>query len=103
MLGAVDDALKSAAEGGTKTSERVDEKFDTAIKVLDKYHAEHHPERSASKLSERMEEARKIDRSSLTVLNRLKETFRVREKFVPLLWHILIPSISSLLSQNRRG
>jgi len=78
VLDVVDDALKSAAEGGTKISERVDEKFETAIKVLDEYHVEYHPERSASKLSERMAEARKNDRSSLTILNRLKETFRVR-------------------------
>lgn len=80
MLDVVDDALKSAAEEGTKTSERVDKKFDTAIKVLDEYHVDYHPERSASKLSEGMAEARKKDRDSLTILNRLKEAFRVRGK-----------------------
>jgi hypothetical protein len=99
VLGVVDDALKSAAEEGTKTSERVDEKFETAIKVLDEYHVEYH--KRSSGLSERMTEARKNDRSSLTILNRLKETFRVREELVPSLCPILIP-ISSQFSRNRR-
>jgi hypothetical protein len=78
VLCIVDDALKSAAEGGTKISERVDEKIVTAIKVLDEYHVEYYPERSASNLRNRMAEARQTDQSSSTILNRLKETFRVR-------------------------
>jgi len=102
VLDVVDDALKSAAKEGTKASERVDEKFEAAIKALYEYHVEYYPERSASNLRDRMAEARKNDQSSSVILNRLKETFRVREELVPLLCRILIP-ISSQLSQNRRG
>jgi len=83
VLDVVDDALKSAAEEGTKTSVRVDENFEAAIKALDEYHVEYHPERSAPNLRGRMAEARENDESSSTILNRLKETFRVREKFPP--------------------
>jgi hypothetical protein len=81
VLDVVDDALDSAAKEGRKTSERVDEKFKVAIQVLDVYHTGYH--KRPSGLPERMAEAREIDQSSSTIMNRLKEVFRVREKFAP--------------------
>ena len=85
MLDVVDYALSSAASQGAtrKSSEQVDKNFEAAIKALDEYHVEYHPERSPSNLCDRMAEARENDQSSLTILNRLEETFRVREKFPP--------------------
>jgi hypothetical protein len=100
VLYVVDDALESAARDGTKASKRVDEKFEAAIMALDEYHVEYHPERSASNLRDRMAEARENDQSSSTILNRLKETFRVREKSLPFV-AILMQSIPSQLNPNR--
>jgi hypothetical protein len=76
VLKVVDGALKSAAEEGRKTSERVDEEFKEAIQVLDVYHMRYH--KRPSELPERMTVARKIDQSSLTIMNQLKGAFRVR-------------------------
>jgi len=100
VLDVVDDALKSAAEEGTKTLEQVDKKFEAAIMALDEYHVEYHPERSASNLRDRMAEARENDQSSSTILNQLKEKFRVREKSLPFV-AILMQSIPSQSNPNR--
>jgi hypothetical protein len=78
VLEVVDHALESAAKEGTKTSERVDENFEAATKVLDEYCMENHPERPASNLRHRMAEAMEKDKFSSTILNRLKERFPVR-------------------------
>jgi hypothetical protein len=78
VLDVVDHALESAAKEGTKTSERVDENFEAAIKTLYEYHVEYHPEHPASNIRDRMAGAREKDKSSLTILNRLKGRFPVR-------------------------
>jgi hypothetical protein len=85
VLYVVDDALSSAANERAilKSSEQVDKNFEAAIKALDGYHVKYHPERSPSNLCDRMAEARENDQSSSATLNRLKETFCVREKFPP--------------------
>jgi hypothetical protein len=55
--------------------------------MLTGYGRNYHPEEA---VAERMEKAEEEDKSSLKVLNRLKETFRVREELTPLLRRILI-------------
>ena len=87
MLQAVDDALKSAAEAGIKTSEGADTAFKNAVNMLTDYGRNYHPEEA---VAERMEKVKKADNSSLKILNRLKETFAVREELMPLLRRILI-------------
>jgi hypothetical protein len=87
VLQAVDDALKSAAEAKNKTSDGADEAFESAVSMLKDYGRTYHPRQPVEK---RMKEAEKEDKSSLMVLNRLKETFRVREVLTSLLRRILI-------------
>ena len=92
MLQAVDDALKSAAEEEKKTSNGADKAFKNAVDMLKDYGREHHPKEA---VAERMEKAEEEDKSSLKVLNRLKESFRVREKLTFLLRRILIPILTA--------
>ncbi|KAI0268972.1 hypothetical protein BGY98DRAFT_1017489 [Russula aff. rugulosa BPL654] len=75
LLQAVDDALKSAVEAEKKTSNGADEAFKNAVKILTAYDPD-----KAVRIAERMEEAEEEDKSSLKVLNRLKETFRPLEE-----------------------
>jgi hypothetical protein len=98
VLELVDDTLKAAADAGTKTSKEADEKFSEAIESLKEYEKCYHPNKS---VETRMEQAKANDKSSSTVLNRLKETFLVSVELVPMLDGILIP-ISSRLIQYRR-
>ena len=91
----VDDALKAATEAKTKILEEADEKFSKAIESLKKYEEDYHPNKS---VEARMKEAKTNDKSSLGILNRLKEKVFVRVELVPLLIRILIP-ISSQLRQ----
>ena len=77
MLQAIDDALKSAVEAEKKTSNGADKAFKNAVKMLTDYGRNYHPKEA---VTERMEKAEGEDRSSLKVLNRLKETFQVREE-----------------------
>jgi SHS2 domain-containing protein len=76
VLQAVDDALKSAAEAEKKTSNGADEAFKNAVKMLMEYGSDYHP---VEAVAERMEKAEEEDKSSLKILNRLKEALRVRE------------------------
>jgi len=87
VLQAVDDALKSATEAGKKTSDGADKAFKNAVDMLTDYERNYHPKGA---VAERMEKAGEEDKSSLKVLNRLKETFRVREDLTPLLRRTLI-------------
>ncbi len=96
MLQAVDDALKSAVEAEKKTSEGADKAFKDAVNALTNYERNHHTHEDVAK---RMEKAEEEDKSSLKVLNRLRESFRVREKLIPLLRRILI----LILSRWRRN
>ena len=76
MLKVVDDALFSATEAQNKKSE-VAEKFKKAIDALRDYETEYH---SKKIVTERMENAEKVDKSSSKFLNRLKESSWVRKK-----------------------
>jgi len=87
VLQAVDDALKSAVKAEKKTSEGADQAFKNAVNVLTNYERNYHPHETVAK---RMEKAEEEDKSSLKVLNRLRETFCVREELIPLLHRILI-------------
>ena len=87
MLQAVDDALACAAEAGKKTSNEADEAFKNAVNTLTEYGRDYHPE---VVIVDRMEKAEEEDKSSLKVLNKLREKFRVREEVTPLLRCILI-------------
>ena len=90
MLQAVDDALTCAAEAEKKTSKEADKAFEYAVNRL-MYHARnYHPQLPVAILAERMEKAEEEDKSSLKVLNKLKEKFLVREEVPPLLCCILI-------------
>jgi phosphate uptake regulator len=72
-------------EAEKKTSDGADEAFKNAVKIL----TAHNPN-NAVQVAERMEKAEKEDKSSLKILNRLKETFRVRDELTPLLRRVLI-------------
>ena len=74
----VDDALMSAAKAGKKTSKETDEAFKEAVNMLSDYERKYHS-KSEETVSRRMEKAEEEDKSSLKVLNRLKEAFCVRE------------------------
>ncbi|KAF8497898.1 hypothetical protein F5888DRAFT_1827814 [Russula emetica] len=76
---AVDDALKSAAEVEKKTSDEADKAFKNAVDKLTDYGRDYSP-REAVRVAERMEKAEEEDKSSLKVLNRLKEAFRPLEE-----------------------
>ena len=96
MLQAVDDALKSAAEE-KKSPDGANKAFKNAVNMLTDYGRNNHPQEA---VAERMEKAEEEDKSSLKVLNRLKETFRVREELTPSLCCILI---LTLTAAARRG
>ena len=84
MLQAVDDALRSAVEAEKKTSNAANKAFENAVNMLTDYGRNHHPESvEAARIAETMKKAEEEDKSSLKVLNRLKETFRVREELTP--------------------
>jgi hypothetical protein len=98
----VDDALHSAAEAGTKTSKEADERFRRAIETLSDYEMDYDASRATSfgddsnTVHRRMEVANAKDKSSSTILNRLKESLKVREDPAPLLCRILIPNFQPL-------
>jgi len=79
VLDLIDDALKSATEAQTKTSNETDAKFQKAIKTLSDYERNSHRKNPVSNsgrvktVEERMEAATVNDKSSSTILNRLKE------------------------------
>ena len=77
MLKVVDDALYSATEAQKKTSKEADETFKNAIDALRAYETKYCPYKIVAK---RMEKAEEEDKSSLKLLNRLKQNFRVREE-----------------------
>jgi hypothetical protein len=104
----VDDALHSAAEARTKTSKEADEKFRKAIETLSDYEMDYHSRCPASggdesnAVHQRMKVASAKDKSSSTILNRLKESLKVSEDLTPLFRRILIPSSSHLRQSRRR-
>jgi macrodomain Ter protein organizer (MatP/YcbG family) len=80
VLQVVDDALSSATETRKKTSNDADVKFKKAIDALSAYEKKYHLKET---VTQTMEEAEGKDKSSSTILKRLKETFRVREDLAP--------------------
>ena len=88
---AVDDALKFAADAQNKKSKEADEKFEMAIDALDGYGKKWHPnENVALTVTKKMEEAKASDKSSSTILNKLKEKFVKKVTSATMLRHILI-------------
>jgi lysyl-tRNA synthetase class I len=71
----VDYALKSATEAQKKTSKEADEKFKSAIEALTAYEKKFHLRKT---VAERMTAAEAKDKSSSTILNKLREKLRVR-------------------------
>jgi hypothetical protein len=91
-LQAVDDALGSATEARKKSSNDADAKFKKAIDALSAYEKKYHFRETVTQM---MAEAEAKDKLSSTILNRLKETFRVREDLAPrLLRRMLILTLS---------
>jgi hypothetical protein len=76
VLQVVDDALGSATETRKKTSNDADAKFKKAIDALSVYEKKFYFRET---VIQTMAEAEAKDKSSSTILKRLKETFRVRE------------------------
>ena len=76
MLQVVDDALYSAAEARKKTTKDADAKFLKATVALSAYEKKYHFKET---VTDTMAEAEAEDKSSSTILNRLKETLRVRK------------------------
>ena len=73
---AVDDALESAAKTRNKKSQEADEKFKVAINALGDYEMKWH---SKQIVVTRMEEAEAKDKSSVKILNRMKEKLRIKK------------------------
>lgn len=77
VLQAVDDALTCAAEAEKKTSNEADKAFKNAVNRLTGYGRDYHPNVTVAEIMEKAEEE---DKSSLKVLNKLKDTFRPLEE-----------------------
>ncbi|KAI0268967.1 hypothetical protein BGY98DRAFT_1101358 [Russula aff. rugulosa BPL654] len=107
LLQAVDDALKSAAEAKKRASNGADKAFKNAVKILTAYDS-----KKVARVAERMEKAEKEDKSSLKILNRLRETFLPLEEepttVVEFLLHESLPdenhneatTVKQVLSKN---
>jgi hypothetical protein len=76
VLQVVDDALYSAAEARKKTTKDADAKFKKAIDALSTYEKKYHFRESVTYT---MAEAEAKDKSSSTILKRLKGTMHVRK------------------------
>ncbi len=76
MLQVVDDALYSVTEERKKTSNDADPKIKKAIDALSAYEKKYHLRET---VTQRMAEAEAKDKSSSTILKRLKERLRVRK------------------------
>jgi hypothetical protein len=81
VLQVVDDALYSAAEAGKKTTKDADTKFKKATYALSAYEKKYHRTETFTHV---MVEAEAEDKSSSTVLKRMKETLRVLRKYLDL-------------------
>jgi hypothetical protein len=104
VLTFVDKTLRSATEAGKKTSPEADKQIEGAIQMLSEYQTKYHPTHPVSNVRKRMEEARQNDECSSTILNRLKESFRVRDELAPFNCFVsILILIPSQLSRNRRG
>lgn len=77
MLQVVDDALYSATEAGKKSTKKADAEFKKATDALNAYEKKYHPNQDP-KVTQMMAGAKAKDKSSSTVLKRLKERLSVR-------------------------
>ena len=77
MLQVVDDALYSVTEAGKKATTDADAKFKKATETLSAYENKYHLKLKDT-VAYTMAEAKANDKSSSTVLKRLKEKWRVR-------------------------
>ena len=77
MLQVVDDALFSVTEAQKKATKDADAKFKKATDILSAYEEKYHLKLKDT-VAYTMAEAKANDKSSSTVLKRLKETWRVR-------------------------
>jgi hypothetical protein len=75
VLQVVDDALYSVTEAGKKTTKDTNVKFKKATDALSAYEKKYHLRETVTYT---MAEAEAKDKSSSTILKRLKETLRVR-------------------------
>ena len=80
VLQVVDDALYSATDARKKTTKDADAKFKEAIDALSAYEKKYH---FKDTVTYTMAEAVAKDRSSSTILKKLKEAFLVREDLAP--------------------
>jgi len=80
VLQVVDDALYSATEAGKKKTKNADAKFKEAIDALSAYEKKYH---FRDTVIYTMAGAVAKDKSSSTILKRLKEAFLVREDLAP--------------------
>ena len=80
VLQVVDDALYSATEARKKTTNVADAKFKKATDALSAHEKKYFLRET---VTQRMAEAEAKDKSSSTILKKLKETFRVREDLAP--------------------
>lgn len=88
----VDDALKSATEAQEKTSNEADEKFQRASDNIQRQQYLKGALYESASVDRMMERAKAMDKSASTILNRLREKWRVREELqVTFLRHKLIP------------
>jgi len=76
VLQVVDDALYSVTEARKKTTKDADAKFKKATDALSTYEQKYHLKETVTNT---MAEAEAKDKSSSTILKRLKETLRVRK------------------------
>jgi hypothetical protein len=76
VLQVVDDALYSVTEARKKTTKDADAKFKKATDALSAYEMRYHPRET---VTDTMAEAKAKDKSSSTILKKLKETLRVRK------------------------
>jgi hypothetical protein len=74
----IDDALESATRAQKKPFKEADDKFNNAIDSLTDYEKKCY---SKATVAERMAEAETKDKSSSTILNKLRQKLRVREGF----------------------
>ena len=78
MLEVVDNALYSVARAGGKTTDDADTKLMKATEALSAYEKKYHFKLKDA-VAYTMAEAKANDKSSSTILKRLKETARVRK------------------------
>ena len=104
MLQAVDDALRSASEAGTKTSEEADESIVWAADMLHGYETEFRPGSDTGRFRKKLAEAKEKDWIALnTHYETLLKQVRFRHaNFNPCLYQSSGFSARPITNNNRR-